>query len=381
MSGANVPYHLRQNKAVDRNLFIELLNRLNRYKSIEEYTYISFGGSFLEDFKLVHAHTGIGKMISLEADKNVYERQKFNMPINCIEPLCKKSGEFISNHSFDGKNIVWLDYASPSEMESQLGETEYLITQLYDFDIVKITLNANANTLADSRTMQEVDTKLRLQSTEIGLKKYKNELIGIVKKFENDQPIDIANVQEKIENEIPRTPSSNLNKIRLEKFQSRIGKYVPSGIVENDMRSDAYPHILCRTLKTAIQQGMKSKPRSYFQPLAAFSYADSEHTMLTYTGIILSNEKDEIERFFLSTKLKNWDLFDSEGEKATNINVPALSLKERLAIDSMLPNSDEKTIQAGLGFLFSEDEAISLNMLKNYIKFYKQYPIFLKMSV
>lgn len=381
MSGENVPYHLRQNKAIDRNLFIELLTRLNRYKSIEEYTYISFGGSFLEDFKLIHAFTGIGNMISLEADENTYERQKFNMPINCIKPLREKSGDFISAHTFVGKNIVWLDYASPREMEEQLGETEYLVTQLYDFDIVKITLNANANTLADAQTLREADIKNQLQSTTAGLKKCRSELTGLKKKIENNRPVDSATTEEKTDDEILKIPLSDLNKIRLEKFKSRVGKYVPLGIAEKDMKSDSYPHVLCRTLKTAIQQGMKSKPRSYFQPLAAFSYADSAHTMLTYTGIILSNDNEEIERFFSATKLKNWDLFEAEGEKATNINVPALSLKERLKIDSMLPNTDEKSIQTELGFLFGDDEETSLNMLKNYIKYYKQYPVFLKMSV
>ncbi|WP_407928292.1 O-methyltransferase, partial [Collimonas silvisoli] len=56
MSGAYVPYHLRQNKAVDRQLFVDLLTKLNRYKAIGDYSYVSFGGPYLEDFKLVHSH-------------------------------------------------------------------------------------------------------------------------------------------------------------------------------------------------------------------------------------------------------------------------------------------------------------------------------------
>ena len=66
MSGGTVPYHLRQNKAIDRSLFIDLLARLNRCRDISDYTYIGFGGPFLEDFKSVHSFTGISKMISIE---------------------------------------------------------------------------------------------------------------------------------------------------------------------------------------------------------------------------------------------------------------------------------------------------------------------------
>ncbi|WP_374048756.1 O-methyltransferase, partial [Escherichia coli] len=33
-TGGSIPYHLRQNKAIERNLFIESLRRLNNYTNI-----------------------------------------------------------------------------------------------------------------------------------------------------------------------------------------------------------------------------------------------------------------------------------------------------------------------------------------------------------
>ena len=78
MNRSFIPYHLRQNKAIDRNLFIELLRMINRRFLIRKYEYISMGGPFLEDFKGIHASTGISKMTSFEMDRNTFLRQKFN---------------------------------------------------------------------------------------------------------------------------------------------------------------------------------------------------------------------------------------------------------------------------------------------------------------
>ena len=55
MSGGFIPYHLRPGKAVDRKLFIESLQLMSRRLQVENYTYIGFGGPFLEDFKQIHS--------------------------------------------------------------------------------------------------------------------------------------------------------------------------------------------------------------------------------------------------------------------------------------------------------------------------------------
>jgi hypothetical protein len=52
-TGGSIPYHLRQNKAIDRNLFTDLLSRIGRYKNISDYTYYGFGGPYMEDFKVL----------------------------------------------------------------------------------------------------------------------------------------------------------------------------------------------------------------------------------------------------------------------------------------------------------------------------------------
>src|SRR5688572_9623398 len=105
-TGGFVPYHMRPNKAVDRQLFVELLAKVNRFRPIRSYTYIGFGGSFLEDFKLIHTSFGSRKMISIEEDLNVLNRQKFNVPLRCITRRHQTSGDFVASYSVKGSAVI-----------------------------------------------------------------------------------------------------------------------------------------------------------------------------------------------------------------------------------------------------------------------------------
>ena len=76
MSGASLPYHLRPHKSVDRRLFLDLLMRLERWRPLVDYAYISMGAYPLEDHKLVHRHLGIDKLIAFDNDEKIVARQK-----------------------------------------------------------------------------------------------------------------------------------------------------------------------------------------------------------------------------------------------------------------------------------------------------------------
>lgn len=156
MSGGYIPYHLRYNKAVERQAFIELLQRLTRYRSIHEYRYISFGGPFLEDFKLMHTYFGMNDMQCIEGDENVYKRQQFNRPLDCITCINKLSDSFIESYEFgDKKTILWLDYASPKQLKEQLLEYVKVLEKLDEGDIFKITLNADPESICRNNAVGE----------------------------------------------------------------------------------------------------------------------------------------------------------------------------------------------------------------------------------
>jgi len=323
MSGGSLAYQLRPNKAVDRNLFIDLLNKLNRIVNISDYTYYGFGGPFLEDFKLMHAHLRIGRMVSIESDKDVHLRQQFNSPLNCISFLNKTSDDFIESDDFNGPSIVWLDYTEPAQIGAQLKEVDYLVTKLATRDILKVTLNSNPSALGGEATHEQ-----------------------------------------------------DLQEVRLGILESRLNDYFPSGTEARMMTRAHYGKTIFKAVELAMQRGMKGKQKSYFQILSAFLYQDGGHPMLTVTGIILEDEEAKIDEFFDATRVRNWPSGLFEWSEPKLINVPELSVKERIHIDNLLPQSDKESIKASLGYRIDGNDDHMASLIQNYIDYYRMYPLF-----
>jgi len=243
--GGNIPYHLRQNKAIDRSLFIDLLARISRYRNISDYTYIGFGGPFLEDFKYLHSSLRIKSMISLETDKNVAARQRFNQPLSCIKILHQSSGDFLVTHDFVDPYVVWFDYAIPRDLPNQLAETQKLVGSLTAGDVFKITVNASPETLGRPN------------------------------------------------------PNDDLREYRAQCAKERLAEYGPSTINLDDISTANYPRLLLHAIYSAAKRGVEGDKRLYVQPLSAFVYKDGQQ-MLTATAIIL-NHSDK-EPFFAATR-------------------------------------------------------------------------------
>lgn len=332
MSAQTIPYHLRPNKAVERNLFLALLALINRYRNIYSYIYIGFGGPFLEDFKNIHASFGISNMLSLEMNEGVHKRQIFNSPLNCITYLPKTSDDFIRNmedYSLKGNIIVWLDYTSPSKLVSYLDEFQRLIAKAEPFDIIKITLNANPTWLGklDSRGLKAVDRFKAIQ-----------------------------NICEK----------------RLRNLKYRIpDEYFPEGLSPEMMEDEAYPAVLCRIVEIAAKKATRGFSGRIFQPLSLFTYADRS-TMQTITGILLP--ESEVEKFYEKTGIGDWEFACTHWGPPKLIKVPVLSLKERLSIEKLLPNLPYDDIFSLIDYIDEEE-------IKNYITYYRHYPFFSRIVI
>ncbi len=324
MSGGSLAYQLRPNKAVDRNLFIELLNKLNRVVNISDYSYYGFGGPFLEDFKLMHAHLRIGKMISIEASEDVHLRQQFNSPLGCIKFLRQASGEFLESESFDEPSIVWLDYTDPSKIGEQLKEINYLVTKLSSGDILKVTINCSPSALGGKPD--------------------------------------------------PAT-GKDLQEVRLEILESRLNEYFPSDTKPEMLIPDEFGKVMFKAIELAIKRGMDGKRKDYFQILSSIVYKDGQQ-MLTLTGVILDDDNEKISTFFKDTRLKNWPSVLLEWTEPKRINVPELSVKERICIDHMLPDNSIDNIKNALGFSIGGNESEMVSLIENYINYYRQYPLF-----
>ncbi|MFW0753184.1 O-methyltransferase [Pseudomonas sp. H11T01] len=317
-AGGNIPYHLRQNKAIERNLFVDMLTRVGRYCNISDFRYIGFGGPFLEDFKHLHSALRISDMISLEMDTNVYRRQQFNRPISCIELRNESSDEFLSNYEFDSnKNaIVWFDYAT-TQIGSQLAELQQLVEKLAHGDIFKITVNASPVSLGCSNA----GAKILEQRAAVAV--------------------------------------------------NRFGEYGPGDILPDDVSTKKYPSLLLRALINSAKKGLSGDSGVVLYPLSAFSYSDGQQ-MLTFSGILL--HEDEIGVFEDQTRLRSWPFFNECNEDPKSISVPALSAKERVYVESLLPGATADQILHDLDYYVGADQNVAKAEMSNFISFYRLFP-------
>lgn len=341
MSGESIAYHLRTSKNIERKLFIDLLQRIGRHTNISSYKYIGFGGPFAEDFKEIHNHLRINRMISIEEDENVLARQKFNYPARFIEHFLGKSTDFIAriDEDNDDSNIIfWLDFTRVEDLNQQLTDFRTLVSKSKANDIIKITLNAHTASIA---TTAPANSTLADHRTKI--------------------------------------------------FKQRADVYCNWDVEKKDINDKNYPNTLLRVLKnsvTGLSNGIES---NYFQPLTAFSYQDGMQ-MLTLTGVIL-NARNSIDKnvFFKNTRLKHWPYSNLNWSAPLNISVPALSAKERMSIDAELPVAQNVLpfmppglhLYRSLGFAPCSVDEIEqgVSMLANYANFYRTYPTFSKTEI
>lgn len=331
MSGNTIAYHLRENKAIERNLFIEILRRVGYAKNISEYQYIGFGGPFLEDYKLIHHALRINDMHSIERDENTHKRQKFNRPVNFIKlHNCDSQDYFNEALNVDKKSIVWLDYTAPKELSKQINEFVDVASKLGEYDILKITLNANPSSLGHAN-----------------------------KSF--------LEIQE----------------LRLEELSKRLGDHMISTIEPNELSASKYPYTLQKILHAAVSSLSQRVGSLTFKPLATFKYKDGGHTMLTVTGVMLSHDQDIIKKFFQETRFEHWQFKNLDWSSPKEISVPTMSIKERLRIEELLPlpkntRKPAERLQKQLGFWpCAQSESVQL---ENYAKFYRSFPYFSKVN-
>ncbi|WP_341327217.1 O-methyltransferase [Methylotuvimicrobium sp. KM2] len=332
MSGRHVPYYLRPNKHVDRQIFIEILSYINRWIDLSKYLYISMGGKFLEDHKAIHSALSIKKLMSIECDQTTFERQRFNRPLSLIDCRKMDSGELIQKiddilEEKEARNyIVWLDYASAKNRQGQIQEVETVASKMSANDVLKVTLNASIKTLGNKEDFDSTD---------------------------------------------------DFQTHALKKAKNKLGRYFPGHTPQtSEMTDEGFARIISQAAKTAILNGLRGSRDLTFQPLGQFRYNDGFHSMFTLTGIIL--KRIEESEFIEKSGIEDFELTAKDWHVVSEIALPDLSLRERMAIDVDIYSSLPDEIHKRLPFKFDEDDERSLDILKRYIKHYKRYPNFVR---
>jgi hypothetical protein len=339
MSGEAVAYHLRQNKHVDRQLFIEVLSHVDRVIPVKECLYASFGGVYFEDFKLMHTVFGSEKMLSIEEIEWVRVRQEHNCPYGCIRCEQLESAQLIDQldtwrETFAAPNVIcWFDYASPKR-RTQLEEFRALIGRLEANDVIKITMNANPATYGS---------------------------------FEEE----VQKERSKEENTL--APVALRDNFRFKAMTEDLGDMLPNDLKVSVVSKAGFPSLLLGASRQVAARAIAERPGFVFLPLASFSYADSEHTMLTCTGILL--REPDVEAFKAKSGLQDF-AFNGLEWNLHAINVPLLSAREKSRLDHTYGKNTPEDIAAELGFQFDKSSVKSLSMLKDYFRFHRFYPHF-----
>jgi len=318
MSGDDVPYQLRPNKFIDRQIFIDLLCRLVPNKGADKYVYVSMGGKHLVDHGAVYRFVGITKLFSFDSDTVIVGRQNINKPISDAEcwrldsgQLCSSIDKIFEKFQEAENLIVWLDYTDPHQRLTQLQELVEISKKFQDGDIIRITINSNLGTLDGDR----------------GASSWQSE------GFKNPGAYRIA------------------------KLRDQLGHFVPVDIVS--VEDNNFPSVLCRCIGIAISQVASERRDIYFKPLLNTTYRDGQR-MVTVTCIV--NSKSDTNDS--NPNLKAWKFTPAGWGDVTQISSPDLSFREKLKLDQHIAD-DPTEIATQIGFKFDQDDAKTVAIIKN----------------
>jgi len=314
-------YHLRSNKAIDRLTLIDAVKRIARLtEDISTYTYYGFGGPYLEDFRLLYEFYPEIKMISIEANDEVYKRQKFHVPCHAAQLDLKKM-EFKSFLArYDGgneKSIFWLDY-----LRLEYGHFEdfmVLLEKVSPNSVIKITLRCEPS---DYLGRDEIETSRKMGE-----------------------------------------------------FQREFGGVLPHPHDEPSSTFVDFAKLLQDMVQVAAQKVLSSATPLKFALLSSFCYSDGAG-MFTLTGVVCYRTDElRVKRAF-----RTWHLRNLNWGKPRMIDVPTLSTKERLHLQRLLPCNTNagRVLRRALGYLIENDTRRTEAKLRQYADFHRYFPYFMK---
>jgi hypothetical protein len=314
------PYFLRFNKAADRFALIEAIKRLGKLGSdLSEYTYISLGGPYLEDFRLMYEFSPEITMISVEKDEQTCKRQEFHLPCGKVTLVHNDMNTFITQYDpKDKKAIFWLDYTGLEP--THLLEFKMLLGKIVSGSMIKITLQA------DPSEYREGSWSERQKNYEI--------------------------------------------------FRRKFGEFMPDPFADPPLMVDSFVGLVEKMIQIAVEQALPATATPLkFQPISSFYYSDNT-LMLTLTGIVWPRTKiSTIKKAFAG-----WEFLNLTWLTPKHIQIPVLSTKERLHLQPILPCGVQKgaTLRQKLGYLVDLDIEKTEAALEQYAAFHRYSPYFIQ---
>lgn len=323
-TGSSIPYHLRLNKAVEREIFISLLSVLYPHLQLSDYQYIGMGGPFLEDYRAMHARLGLRKMVCVELDENTHKRQLFNRPFGGIECINSSIEEYLRTTDLSTDSmLIWLDYTKPSDLRDQIETFMSLVCNVGPRSVLKLTLNAAAAELGGSKDLG----------------------------------------------------GDELRKHRLLEVQRRLGDLLAPDAKGDEITYRDFGQLLLRSLKYSLDKALEGTGVS-FLGISSYSYSDGQ-PMVTVTGI--SVDDGDVKSFLAETKVNQWPFYNQDWSVPEKIDLPVLSTQERIELQRAMNSSDTPQLGYSLpeGRIFKTPE----EMLSAFERFYRVTPAFARVDI
>jgi hypothetical protein len=315
-SFGRINYSLRPNKSAERKILMDSLGCLSEAFNFIDYRYIGFGSLWFVDFVLLHKLIGVTDMHSIESEMHYENRVRFNKPLGCINVHMGRSEDILPKLvESDRRSILWLDYDGILESALKGGDIERVVSDVPSGSLLLVTVNADHIQLKD-------------------------------KNF-NGQEL---------------TPSEYL--------ESFCEEYLPAEY-ESKLTKNQFPKLVGEVILNAMKStALDSRSDVRFYPLWNICYADGVK-MVTAGGILLNAEDfKNFERLNISQK----NPFMSLDSSQKDLDLPILTLKEKMHLDSKLPSV------AGLK-LRDIEFTMAQKDLDTYQSLYKYFPLYGEMSV
>lgn len=319
-NGADIPYQLRPNKFIDRQIFIELLSKVVPQRSHGKYVYISMGGKHLVDHEAVYRRIGIKNLFSFDGDEITVARQNCNRPHDravCEHMLSSGLAGSMDRilKQFDSAEhcVIWLDYTSADRL-AQIQEFTEVLKRCQPGDVARITLNAKI--AASDKDWQE----------------------------------------------------SGLNgpgEYRAKVLRDQLGDFFPAEI--ESVPNDQVPFVLAKCIALACSEA-QSESNCIFLPILLTSYADGQRM---FTATVIAHAPGER----LIEGLQGWEFLTKNWSKIIEISAPDLSIREKIEIDKHLKKSP-KAIMKRVKFQPSSELDDAEHAIASYKRLHRFYPTF-----
>jgi hypothetical protein len=161
----------------------------------------------------------------------------------------------------------------------------------------------------------------------------------------------------------------------LAQLKEGFGDLVPAAANESMMRKAEMPKLIQAIVRNATASVFKAGGGRSFE-FAHSCYYDDQTQMLSVTGVVCDDASVRKWREHIA----KWEFRSSDWNDPQEINVPSLSVREKMRLESSLPAKDAKALVRRLGYKIDDTAAKSASQLEQYARFHRFYPVFSRVS-